>query len=121
MSLPTHPDQSRGQVLDAQIHLLDRTVTDVEDDPVTVVDDLELDMTGERPRIESLIVGTAILPRFFGAKPPHRYRVAWQHVADVGTAVRLGIGREQVDITWFERWLADHVVGRIPGGRHDPE
>ena len=36
------PDSYAGQVLDAQLHLLDRQVLDTDGVPVTTVDDLEI-------------------------------------------------------------------------------
>ena len=45
----------------------------------------------------------------------------WSHVTDVATVVSLDVRGEGLDVLWVERWLRDHVIGRIPGGRHDPE
>lgn len=121
--LPQHPTRD-GQLLDANIHLLDRSILDTDEMPTSVVDDVEIDVRdGSRPVIASLILGSGIVSRFYGSHPPdqQRYRVPWHHVASIGSAVRLSIPRSEVDIVWFERWLRTKVVGRIPGGRHDPE
>ncbi len=121
-----------GQVLDAELNLLDRQVLDVDEVPVTVVDDLELSDVpwGEpippgtpAPVITALLSGPVLGTRIFGGRPPasRLHRIAWRHVADVGIVVRLGIRGGELDVTWVERWVRDHIIAHIPGGRHDPE
>jgi hypothetical protein len=39
----------------------------------------------------------------------------------VRNVVKLGIDGESLDASWTERWVRDHIIGRIWGGRHDPE
>ncbi|WP_378147773.1 hypothetical protein ACFJGV_06605 [Cnuibacter sp. UC19_7] len=126
------PEHYGGQVVEAQLHLLDRQVLDVDEVPVVVVDDVELsDVPTDAPIpegtappvITALLSGPVLATRIFGGRPPSSrlHRVAWRHIADVGTVVRLGVRGAQLDVTWTERWLRDHVIARIPGGRHDPE
>jgi hypothetical protein len=125
------PPAARGQVLDAQLHLLDRQVLDVELEPVAAVDDVELAgiqfgdvLDPDRPPvIAGLVSGAVLVTRLFGGRPPDSRlkRIPWKVVADVGTVIRLGARAEELDVTWAERWLRTHVIGRIPGGRHDPE
>jgi hypothetical protein len=121
--LPAHP-MTDGKVLDASVHLLDRLVVDRSGDPVSVVNDLEIEAGGEgRPRITDLVLGSAIVSRFLGGHPPrhHLDRVEWSRVAALDTVVHLGVDRSDMDVVWFETWLRRHVIGRIPGGRRDPE
>ena len=125
------PPPVDGQVLDAQLHILDRQVLDIAGEPVTAVDDIELDGLDfdakvdpeSQPIIRALVSGNAMTTRLFGGRPPHSRldRIEWRHVSDVGIVIRLGIRAEELDLTWGERWLRQHVIGRIPGGRHDPE
>jgi hypothetical protein len=120
-----------GQLLDAQLHLLDRQVLDVVGEPVTAVDDIELgglnfddELSPDRPPvISAFISGSALATRIFGGRPPDSrlVRIEWKHVSDIGVVIRLGLHAEELDITWSERWLRQHVIGRIPGGRHDPQ
>lgn len=120
-----------GRLLDARLHLLDRQVLDVEGVPVCTVDDLEVtgadvgaDLDPSTPvRVSALLSGPVLGTRIFGGRPPASrwHRVPWRDVTDVGTALRLGVRAEGLDATWPERWVRDHVIGRIPGGRHDPE
>ena len=125
-------DQTAGLVLDAQLHLLDRQVLDRDGVPVTTVDDIELsgirpgepiDPDAPAPVIAGLLVGTELATRIFGGHPPssRRMRIHWRLIADIGTVVRLGVAGDSLDATWVERWVSEHVIARIPGGRHDPE
>lgn len=129
MSLP--PDEHlRGLALDARLHLLDRQILDVDGVPVCTVDDLELhgvdgaDLPDGRQTVvvTSLLSGAVLATRIFGGRPPPSrwHRIRWAHVADVGTTVRLGVHGDELDVTWQERWVRDHVIRRIPGGSHDP-
>ncbi|GAB2501665.1 hypothetical protein GCM10027063_46310 [Promicromonospora xylanilytica] len=127
--------QQAGRVLDARLHLLDRQVLDVDDVPVCTLDDLELEIVdGEPPEdgridgsvpvvISALLTGPVLGTRVFGGRPPTSrwYRLPWAHVSEVGTVARLGVRGTGLDATWLERWTRDHIVGRIPGGTHDPE
>ncbi|KQY24518.1 hypothetical protein ASD16_03025 [Cellulomonas sp. Root485] len=129
MSLP--PDEHPpGLVLDARLHLLDRQVLDVDGVPVCTVDDLEVhgvdgsdlpDGT-QTAFVTSLLSGAVLATRVFGGRPPSSrwHRIRWTHVADVGTTVALGVRGDTLDVTWTERWVRDRVIGRLPGGRHDP-
>ncbi|WP_456846309.1 hypothetical protein [Cellulomonas sp. P5_C6] len=129
MTLPQdeHPP---GLVLDARLHLLDRQVLDVDGVPVCTVDDLEvrgvdgsdLPDGSQTAVVTSLLSGAVLATRIFGGRPPSSrwHRIRWTHVADVGTTVKLGLRGTELDVTWTERWVRDHVIARIPGGSHDP-
>ncbi|MCA4134771.1 hypothetical protein [Arthrobacter sp. M4] len=126
------PPEVAGRLLDAQLHLLDRQLLDVDGVPVTTIDDLELSGPehdepipegAEAPRITALLTGPVLGTRIFGGRPPSNrlIRIPWSDVAEVGTVLRLGVKGESLDALWVERWLRDRVIGRIPGGSHDPE
>jgi hypothetical protein len=121
-----------GQVIDTQLHLLDRQVLDPDGTPVCVVDDIEvaaieLDVPIEAgtpaPVITSLVSGAVLGTRIFGGRPPlsHVHRLPWSTVSDVGIVISIGMRADELDATWVERWVRDHIIARIPGGRHDPE
>ncbi len=127
---PTPPVS--GQVLDAQLHLLDRQVIDVEGLPVTTVDDLELDGVEEdtpitlgspAPVISALLTGPVLGTRIFGGRPPSSrlIRLPWRDVSAVDITIRLGVRGEGLAASWVERWIRDKIITRIPGGRHDPK
>lgn len=112
-----------GRVLDARLHLLDRQVLDADGVPVCTLDDLELDDDGPTVTISALLSGPVLGTRIFGGRPPTSrwYRLPWHDVADIGTAVHLGVRGSGRDVTWLERWTRDHIVARIPGGLTDPD
>ncbi|MGO4691598.1 hypothetical protein [Glaciibacter sp. 2TAF33] len=126
------PPPVAGLVLDAQLHLLDRQVLDRNDVPVTTVDDIEItgidfdepiEPGSPAPTICALLTGPVLATRIFGGRPPESRweRIRWSHIADIDTVVTLGVDGDSLDLTWTERWVRDKVIGRIPGGRHDPE
>ena len=121
-----------GRVIDAQLHLLDRQILDRDGVPVSVVSDLELagvepgaaiPSDAAPPTIADLLVGIELPTRIFGGSPPgsRRMRIPWRLVSGVGTVLHVGVAGDRLDATWVERWVSEHVIGRIPGGRHDPE
>ena len=120
------------RVFDAQLHLLDRQVLDADGVPITAVDDLELsdvpfdtDLAPGTPApvIENLLSGPVLGTRIFGGRPPASrwHRIPWSSIADLGIVVSLTAKGDDLDVTWPERWARDHIIARIPGGRHDPE
>lgn len=123
---------ARRRMLSAHLHLLDRQVLDVDGTPVSTVDDLEISDIpldtplapgSPAPAIHTLLAGPVLATRIFGGHTPRSRweRIAWRDVADIGTAISLTVAGETLDVTWLERWLRDHVIARIPRGRHDPE
>ncbi|GED08070.1 hypothetical protein [Cellulosimicrobium cellulans] len=128
------------RVVDARLHLLSRQVLDVDGEPVTTVDDLELvaadgadgtarddgprdAVPGAPAEVGALLTGPVLVTRLLGGRPPaSRWeRVPWSDVGRVGTAIELTVRADSLDLHWTEGWLREHVVGRVPGGRHDPE
>jgi hypothetical protein len=73
--------------------------------------------------ITALLSGPALGTRIFGGRPPRSrlHRTPWALVSKVGVVISLAIRGETTDLTWTERWVRDHIIGRLPGGRHDPE
>ena len=121
-----------GRVLDARLHLLDRQVLDRDGVPVTTVDDLEIEgievgalipADAPPPTVTAILTGPDLAMRIFGGRAPasRQIRIPWRIVASVGTTVRLGVPGDGLDATWTERWVSEHIIARIPGGRHDPD
>lgn len=120
-----------GQVLDLNLHILDRQVLDNDDVPIGHVDDVEVEGIepghtldpGSPPVVTNLVLSSGLLPRMFGGRPPSTrlHRVPWSAVSNIGTAIELGQPGSAFDVTWPERWARDHVIRHIPGGRHAPE
>lgn len=46
-------------------------------------------------------------------------RIPWSKVIDVGIDVDVDIDVEATPALAYEKWLEDHVIGRIPGARHE--
>lgn len=116
---------------DAHLTLLDRQVLDADDAPVAIVDDIEISdlPTGAipvghpAPEIVNIVTGPVLLTRIFGGRPPDSrlLRIRWRLVSELGTALHLNAYAESLEVGWSERWVRDHVIARIPGGRHDPQ
>ncbi|MBY4226987.1 hypothetical protein HQO39_08105 [Rhodococcus fascians] len=117
--------------LDARLHLLDRQVLDRDGVSAATVDDLELvgidpgpiDQGAPPPRISAICSGTTLATRIFGGRAPstHLGRIEWVDVANVSVTIELSTSRDEQDCDWQERWVRNHIIGRIPGGRHAPE
>ena len=124
---------SKTLLFDAELSLLDRQALDVDDVPVVVVSEVELTDTvglgetipeGTRaPTITALLSGPVLATRIFGGKPPRSrlHTIEWTDVTKIGVVISLGIKGETLDVTWSERWVGEHIIGRIPGGKNDPE
>ncbi|MFE6971432.1 hypothetical protein [Isoptericola sp. NPDC057653] len=118
------------RIVDARLHLLSRQVLDADGEPVRTVDDLELAgpdggevEVGREAHVSAILVGPLLATRLFGGRVPSSRmpRIAWEDVGHVGTAVELTVPSDRLDADWVEHWLRERLVGRIPGGRHDPE
>lgn len=119
-------------LLDARLHLLDRQLLDHDGAPVGIVDDLEIDGVeldhdiepgGPPPRVTTVLSGQVVTTRILGGAPPRSllHEIPWELVASIGITVRLTPTETRFDANWVERWLRDHIVARIPGGRHAAE
>jgi hypothetical protein len=121
-----------GRILDAQLHLLDRQVLDRSGLPITAVDDLELSDVPmgkdipegtAAPVIENLLSGAVLGTRIFGGRPPsHRWhRIPWSSLTRLEVALHVDASADDLEVTWPERWVRKRIIGRIPGGQHDPD
>ena len=76
---------------------------------------------GHRPPGSSgILTGQVLATRIFGGQPPRARMqpLPWRLVAKLGTVVQLRPTDQPIDGLWLEHWLRDHLIGRIPGGRH---
>ena len=122
----------QGRLVDARLHLLDRQLLDAQGDPVGIVDDLELSGVefgqdvvegAQAPQVAALLSGRVVATRIFGGAPPRSLlqEIPWKLVAAVGVVVKLKQTDVTFDVNWVERWLRDHIMRHIPGGRHAAE
>ncbi len=129
---PTHsdfPDAPRpsGRLIDARLHLLDRQLFDVDEAPVGIVDDLDLDIpmgvevaaSAPAPLVTGILTGQVLATRIFGGRPPRAKlrAIPWRLITKIGTVVQLSSEAKDFDSLWLEHWLRDHIIRRIPGGR----
>jgi hypothetical protein len=124
-----------GRTRWAVLHLLDRQILDRDGQPVAKVDDLRISeptsVSGdELPIVTDLICGPAALGRRLGRRTgallgalrnlhcdarPEPNTISFDLVTDVSVTVRLGVGRDALDVTEVDEFLAEHVIGHIPG------
>jgi sporulation protein YlmC with PRC-barrel domain len=87
---------------------------------------------GEQPRVTHLETGglilarrlgrrwerfAAFMTRRFGVRKNPVFRVAWASVTKVGLEVRIAIDGRKSDVLAWERYLDDHLIGRLPFAR----
>jgi hypothetical protein len=122
----------RGRLVDARLHLLDRQLLNEHDDPVGIVDDLELSGVeldrdvadgSQAPQVTALLSGRVVATRILGGAPPRSLmqQIPWKLVDAVGVVVKLKQTDETFEVDWVERWLRDRIIRQIPGGRHAAE
>jgi hypothetical protein len=123
--------RKRTILIDAELHLLDRQTLDVDDVPIVVVSEVELsDVEFDKPiapdtpapTITALLSGPVLATRIFGGKPPRSrlHTIDWRVVSKIGIVISLRVKGSTLDATWVERWISEHLIQRIPGGKNDP-
>lgn len=112
--------------------VLDAQLVDREGRKIGRVDGLQLELrTGEPPRVASILIGGEVrawrigawmrlLRRVMRAVGRMRTRgtseVPFRAVRVIGDSIKLDVDGCELESGHSERWLAEHVVGRIPGG-----
>jgi hypothetical protein len=133
-----------SRMIDAALELLDRQLLDEDDKFAGNVDDVEIELpenwpensTDELPVVTALLSGPGVLAERFGGRlgtgwaAYHRRNhpgtagsgaIPLAHVRDVGSAIRLGLSREQLPSDRSEDWFRRHVIAKIPGAGHASE
>ena len=133
-----------AQVYYVGLQLLDRQLLDRQGRLVGKVDDLELDGgPGGLLVVSAILSGPGVLAqrmrRRYGPwlQRVHRLvagidwkgreaqedpaRIPFWRVTDIGSSVHVAADQEELATYSTERWVADHVIGHIPGGRRAPE
>lgn len=120
-----------GRVIHASLDLLDRQVVDCNNEAVGKVDDVELTDPADGPprlvgfllgpqaygqrlggRLGTWIASTAV--RLAGTDAP--IRIPMELVDEIGVSIKLNVPVDEVDrADRLDRWLRDHLIGRIPG------
>jgi hypothetical protein len=130
-------EPASGRVLHAALHLLDRQLRDRTGVLCGKVDDIELEqaasgswhvtaiLTGPGHlmyRIGMRVVGTwlsKVTTHIERSRLPDPGRVPYDRVSAIGITVDLAVDADDLATFAAERWVRDHVVGHIPGSRHD--
>jgi sporulation protein YlmC with PRC-barrel domain len=127
-----------GQDYYLGLGLLDRQLVDRRGRLVGKVDDLELELGGDGAvLVIAILSGPGTLAqrmgfRRYGAWVQRAHRLllgsdadpAWipfTKVSKIGNHVDLAADQEELATQSSHRWVVDHVIGRIPGGRRAPE
>jgi hypothetical protein len=123
------------RVVHAGLQLLDRQLLDRDDVACGKVDDVELTEADDGTVYASAILlgpGALLsrtgftrlggwLRRFASASYPWREdpgRVGFEHVTELTDHVGLDVSHEDLATFAAERWVRDHLTGRIPGAGH---
>jgi len=113
--------------------ILDSQLMDREERPCGKVDGIILLLVESGPpRVLAIEVGALTLARrvhprlarwlarwsrWLGPAAPHAYRVPWSAVRSVNPKeIRLDVDASTTPLWLLERWLADRVIARLPGG-----
>jgi|SRR5690349_6515596 sporulation protein YlmC with PRC-barrel domain len=107
--------------------VLDQQVIDAEGRQMGKVDGivLELDDDGSA-RVSAVVVGgTTLLWRVHRGLARwaerkligegHAARIPWSRVIKIGVDVKVDTDGERSPALYWERWIRDHLIGRIPG------
>jgi hypothetical protein len=130
--------QRGGNTIDAGLRLLDRQLVDADGMLAGNVDDLELTMPAEGPPyVSAILAGPGSLSRRIGGRlgakiealhrrlhpseSPGPASVSWGVVAEVGSAIRLSVGKGSLPVDTLEQWTREHIIDRIPGSGHAPD
>ncbi len=111
--------------------VLDTQVVGRDDECMGRVDGLVLALRkGAPPRVAFIEMGTVTLARRLhprlahwvasvgrhrGQKHRAPYRIPWSTVRDVGVDVDVDLDASRTPALASDRWLRDHIIGRIPG------
>jgi hypothetical protein len=106
--------------------VLDKQLVDVNGQPAGRVDAVVAEWrAGARPRVRYLEVSGAALAqrvhrrlgrwmhRFRSGQ--RRWRISWTDVRSFDTVINLAVDARNAPTLATERWLADKIIGRIPG------
>ncbi len=132
--------QPAGRVLHAALHLLDRQLRDRNGELCGNVDDLELEQSPDTGEwyVTAIRTGPGNLLYRLGRRRAGSWlsrltthiersslddpgRIPYDRVVSIGITVDLAVEADDVATFAAERWTRDHIIGHIPGSRHDPD
>jgi sporulation protein YlmC with PRC-barrel domain len=107
--------------------ILDQQVIDAAGRQMGKVDGIVLELgEGGTARVAAVVVGgTTLLWRVHAGLAAwverglgghgHPTRIPWPRVVKIGIDVKVDVDAERTPAFRWERWVRDHVIGRIPG------
>jgi len=122
--------------LDLRHDVLDAQLTDRNDENIGRCDTLLLELRdGRPPRVAAILIGGQVRDARIGrwmsglAKLLHGgrdrsagvTRIPFSSMQSLGTTVKLDVRRDELPSEHVERWLADHVICRIPAAQGKQE
>jgi len=128
-----------GRVLHAALHLLDHQLRARDRELCGKVDDLEIESTEDGTwYVTAILTGPGHLLYRLRRRTAGRWlsrltthierstlddpgRIPYGRVSDIGVTVDLAVDADDVASFAAERWTRDHIIGHIPGSRHDTD
>ena len=111
--------------------VIDSQLVDRRQEKIGRVDELLLELEeGKPPRVATIVIGGAARARraggwmlachravhaLFGQREEHESRVPFDAVRSIADTIQLDVEGDSLDSMHLERWLATHVICRIPG------
>ncbi|MFI5256175.1 MAG: hypothetical protein ACHQRK_02870 [Gemmatimonadales bacterium] len=111
--------------------VLDAQLVDRDREKIGRCDALVLELRdGQPPRVHSILVGGPVRAERIGrwmvllsralralgrVKRPGVSRIPFGAMRALGDTLELDVSREELESEFVERWLADHLIARIPG------
>jgi sporulation protein YlmC with PRC-barrel domain len=113
--------------------VLDAQLLDKRKEKIGRVDDLVLELRdGRPPRVATILVGGSVraarVGRWMtwirrashaiaGKRDDHVSRVGFDKVRVIADAIELDVDGDTLESGHLERWLAERIIARIPGGQ----
>ena len=114
--------------------VLDQQIIDREGHKAGKVDGIALEIRSDGPpRVACIDAGIDVLARRFSTRierlvqkihrrfqGEHRkpFQVPWQKVDRVAISAHLDVDCSEYSSSRVEKWLSDHIIGKIPGNGH---
>ncbi len=104
--------------------VLDTQIEDRQGRKIGRVDGMTIELRSNKPpRLANIEVGGPVpwerlsrqLGNWVARRGAEPYLIPWSKVQDVGITVQVDCDAEDAPSLKVERWLRDHIIGRIPG------
>ena len=112
--------------------VIDSQLVDRHREKIGRIDELLLELEdGKPPRVATIVIGGAARARrvgrwmlachravhaLFGHREEYESRIPFDAVRRIADTIELDVEGNALESMHFERWLAEHIVCRIPGG-----